>query len=68
MGLKIFINNIRYLARYNIKEINKKVDKKLDYSHFLKIVKLIPYFDNVGLNKINILNIEDTIDLLINSN
>ena len=35
MGLKTFINNIRYLARYNIKEMNRRFDEKLDSSNYL---------------------------------
>lgn len=65
MGLKIFINNIRYLARYNLKKMH---NEKLDYKHFVKIANLLPYFDNTKVKKANILNVEDTIDLLINTN
>ena len=67
MGLKTFINNIRYLARYNIKEMNRRFDEKLDYKHLLKIANLLPYLDNKDIKKANILNVEDTIDLLIKS-
>lgn len=68
MGLIKFINNIRYLARYNLKEMHRKKDIELNYKEFRDIIKLIPYFDNTEIVKVNILNVEKTIDLLISTN
>lgn len=66
MGLKKFINNIRYLARYNIKEMNSLINKKLDYTDLKEIINIISHIDN--FKQLKIINIEETIQLLIKTN
>ncbi|MDE7314529.1 MAG: hypothetical protein K2N11_02360 [Mucispirillum sp.] len=64
MGLKTFINNIRYLSRYNIKKI---ANSQVNLEDIVKIIHLFPYIEMESVKKPNILGIEETIELLINT-
>lgn len=67
MGLKIFLNNIRYLFRYNIKEINNQVTNSIKKQNIDDIISILPYIkiDDSKIKKPKIINVEETIDKLI---
>lgn len=62
MGIKTFLNNLRYLARYNLKEINNKITEFDDRFEFLKY-ELIE--ESEQTYRPNILNSIQTINYII---
>ena len=74
MGLKKFINNLRYLSRYNLKEMNNKINNP-DYQNIYTTVnKMMDNYiyelpDSINaIDKPKIKNYDETIDELINTN
>lgn len=67
MGLKIFINNIRYLFRYNIKKINQQTENSIKSENMYEIISNLPYIkiDDSKIRKPKIIGVEETIDKLI---
>lgn len=67
MGILKFINNIRYLCRYSIKDMYYSNEHKIDYKKLAGSMNNIIYFQN-SKKRPAILNVNETIDLLINTN
>lgn len=67
LGIKIFLNNIRYLFRYNLKTLYNENNHKLEYEDIVGVLCNALYLNKKNLVP-RIANIDDTIDLLINTN
>lgn len=72
MGLKKFVNNLRYLARYDLKDIWRRLNelqnksKSLDYEQLIEtILYEVP---NSGIRRPKILSVDETIDEILHTN
>ncbi|MDR2426235.1 MAG: GT-D fold domain-containing protein [Endomicrobium sp.] len=65
--LKIFINNLRYLFRYNIKQMEKNSVKKYELPFLFDNLKYELEYDNVKPVRPEIFDYNETIDILIKS-
>ncbi|WP_104721365.1 GT-D fold domain-containing glycosyltransferase [Helicobacter mesocricetorum] len=64
-SLKTFINNIKYLARYNLKEMDKKLNTLPDWSDFAELLRDEIKNDFDAIKPPNIKNSFETLEILL---
>lgn len=67
MGILRLINNIRYLCRYNLKELYYSNQHKIDYKKLAESMNNVSYFQKTKKQP-SILTVDETIEILVNSN
>ena len=68
MGLKKFINNTRYLMRYNLKTMHNDIENSITNKDCINFLHIVPSIKTKENNIVQINNIEETIDILLNTN